>query len=221
MGARPSKAAAAAGGGDGGDAAAKAAPAPPSPAPSAPRGCCGGRAGKGANPKQPRGGKRRGGGGGKGAPSDVDAADIEAGPAVGPVLQAAADDRPPLSVPRRPNPFSRFFFLFIDPVVRYGHRHTLELENVWMPPAVDTKPLYAQFDAAWRKQLLRPEPDIKRAVVANCTGALVYTALLYMVSMAAQLVGPMMLQRIVAGLGCWARQGGAKGGACPSDEQLY
>lgn len=103
----------------------------------------------------------------------------------------------------------------------YGHKYTLELEDVWTPPSVDTGPLHAQFDAAWREQLRTPSPDIRRAVVANSAWDLIYTALLYLLSMASQLVGPMMLQRIVGGLGCWALQGGVTGGACPTDAQLY
>lgn len=150
------------------------------------------------------------------------AGDLEA--AVGPVLEAAVEDRPPLVLARKPNPLSRFFFVFVDPIITYAHRYQLEPENLWRPPAVDTVPLHAEFDAAWRKQLRRRDgkpPDIRRAVVANSAGALVGTALLYMVSMAAQLVGPLMLQRIVAGLTCWGKQGGARGGACPTERDLY
>jgi len=128
---------------------------------------------------------------------------------------------PPPSHPNHLPPVSRFFFFFVDPIITYGYKHTLELENVWKPHAVDTKPLYADFDKEWQKQRRRAQPDIKRAVIANSTGALIYTGLLYLLSMAAQLVGPLMLQRIVSGLGCWAKQGGVKGGACPPDRDLY
>lgn len=141
------------------------------------------------------------------------------GPAVGPV-EASADDKPLFTIPRRPNFVSRFLFLFIDPVIRYGHKHTLEPENLWTPDAVDTAPLYKMFDDAWRKQLLRPEPDIRRAVVANSRGALIYTGLLYTLSMASQLVGPLMLQRIVGGLTCWGKTG-QRGGVCPTEQHLY
>jgi hypothetical protein len=115
---------------------------------------------------------------------------------------------------------SLFFFTFIDPIIHYGYKHTLETENVWRTPKVDTKPLYAAFDREWRKQMKRDAPDIKRAVIANSTGALVHTAVLYLVSMAAQLVGPLMLQRIVGGLGCWAKAG-KNAPTCPSSTQLY
>jgi hypothetical protein len=142
-------------------------------------------------------------------------------PAIGPVEASAGIDKPPgPNTPRRPNALSRFLFLFIDPIIRYGHKYTLEPENVWRPDSVDTEPLYALFDSAWRRQLLRPVPDIKRAVVANSSWMLVYTGLLYLLSMVSQLVGPLMLQRIVGGLSCWAKQG-HKGGACPPESDLY
>lgn len=155
---------------------------------------------------------------GGGAGGDLEAA---VGPVQAKLVEATLDDRPPLSLPRRPSALSRFFFFFVDPIVRYGHHYQLEPENMWRPEAVDTVPLHASFDRAWRKQLRSPTPDIKRAVWANSAGTLIATGLLYLLSMAAQLVGPMMLQRIVAGLGCWSKQGGASGGACPTQRQLY
>lgn len=42
---------------------------------------------------------------------------------------------------------------------------------------------------------------------------------LYALSLASQLVGPMMLSRIVSGLQCWAMHG--KGGVCPTSQQQY
>jgi hypothetical protein len=60
-------------------------------------------------------------------------------------------------------------------------------------------------------------PDIRVAVLANSKGGLIVTGFLYAASMACQLVGPMMLQRIVTGLGCWA-SGAA---TCPTNAHLY
>ena len=68
-----------------------------------------------------------------------------------------------------------------------------------------------------KKKKKTSAPDIRVAVLANSKGGLIVTGFLYAASMACQLVGPMMLQRIVSGLGCWAS--GAP--TCPSNAHLY
>jgi hypothetical protein len=125
----------------------------------------------------------------------------------------------------RPGLFSRLFFLFVDRLIKHGHRTTLEVEDLYSPPGLDAATVHGRFDAAWRRELKRRdtggEPDIRRAVVANSLAGLIITGGLYCVSLASQLVGPMMLQRIVAGLQCWAAAGGARGGTCPTNGDLY
>ncbi|WIA12103.1 hypothetical protein OEZ85_012177 [Tetradesmus obliquus] len=127
---------------------------------------------------------------------------------------------PPIKI-GNPSFFSKLFFLFIDPLIRYGHRTTLQPENLYTPDVVLTDRVHGVFEAAWQRELKSGRPDIRKAVVANSLGGLIFTGLLYAVSLAAQLVGPMMLSRIVGGLQCWARQGGQKGGQCPTAHDLY
>lgn len=127
---------------------------------------------------------------------------------------------PPIKI-GNPSFFSKLFFLFIDPLIRYGHRTTLQPENLYTPDVVLTDRVHGVFEAAWQRELKSGRPDIRKAVVANSLGGLIFTGLLYAVSLAAQLVGPMMLNRIVGGLQCWARQGGQKGGQCPTAHDLY
>eukprot|EP00878_Enallax_costatus_P037488 GHUV01042349.1.p3 GENE.GHUV01042349.1~~GHUV01042349.1.p3 ORF type:complete len:110 (+),score=18.82 GHUV01042349.1:602-931(+) len=92
--------------------------------------------------------------------------------------------------------------------------------DLYKPEVVHIDRVHGVFDAAWQKQLKSGKPDIRRAVIANSIGGLVFTGLLYCVSLAAQLVGPMMLSRIVGGLQCWNRTG-IKGGVCPTQQDLY
>eukprot|EP00878_Enallax_costatus_P008308 GHUV01008686.1.p1 GENE.GHUV01008686.1~~GHUV01008686.1.p1 ORF type:complete len:1320 (+),score=395.23 GHUV01008686.1:299-4258(+) len=121
---------------------------------------------------------------------------------------------------RKPGFFSMLFFFFVGPIIRHGHRTTLETEDLYKPEVVHIDRVHGVFDAAWQKQLKSGKPDIRRAVIANSIGGLVFTGLLYCVSLAAQLVGPMMLSRIVGGLQCWNRTG-IKGGVCPTQQDLY
>jgi hypothetical protein len=134
--------------------------------------------------------------------------------------EGSSSSAPPVKI-GNPNFFSKLLFLFIDPLIRYGHRTTLQPENLYTPKAVLTDRVHGVFEAAWQRELKSGRPDIRRAVVANSLGGLIFTGLLYAVSLAAQLVGPMMLNRIVGGLQCWSRQGGQQGGQCPTAHDLY
>ncbi|KAF8071181.1 abcC12 [Scenedesmus sp. PABB004] len=99
-------------------------------------------------------------------------------------------------VPANPNPLSKLLFLFMDPVIRFGHRATLEPAHLYAPAAVNIDRVHGVFEAAWQRELKTGKPDIRKAVVANSLGGIIFTGGLYCVSLAAQLVGPMMLQRI-------------------------
>ncbi len=103
----------------------------------------------------------------------------------------------------------------------YGYKHTLQPGDLYKPAQVNTKPLYERFSHAWGTQRKRPVPDIKRAVLAGCTWGLVYTGILYAVSLASQLVGPLMLQQIVGGLSCYAAQEANPIIPCPTRSHLY
>jgi hypothetical protein len=134
--------------------------------------------------------------------------------------EGSSSTAPPVKI-GEPNLLSKLLFLFIDPLIKYGHRTTLQSENLYTPKVVLTDRVYGVFEAAWQRELKSGRPDIRKAVVANSLGGLVFTGLLYAISLAAQLVGPMMLNRIVGGLSCWARQGGQQGGQCPTSQDLY
>lgn len=109
---------------------------------------------------------------------------------------------PGVHVPRRPNLLSRLLFLFVDPLIYYGYRHTLGPAELYKPPAVETDDLYTRFDAAWQQQRAKPKPDIKVAVFRGSSGGLLFTGVLYAISTACSLVGPMMLRNVVNGLSC-------------------
>lgn len=129
---------------------------------------------------------------------------------------------PGLVVVNEPSLISRLLFLYVDPIVRYGHRYRLEPEDLYKPSSVNTEPLHDLFSQAWQRQLKkRGHPDIKRAVLANSVGGLVFTGFLYAVSIGCQLVGPIMLQRIVGGLQCYARQQAVPSVQCPENAYLY
>ncbi|KAF6255037.1 ABC transporter [Scenedesmus sp. NREL 46B-D3] len=136
------------------------------------------------------------------------------------VKKGSSSSAPPVKI-GEPGFFSKLFFLFIDPLIKYGHRTTLQPENLYAPKAVLTGRVHGVFENAWQRELKSGHPDIRKAVVANSLGGLIFTGLLYAISLASQLVGPMMLNRIVGGLQCWARQGGQKGGQCPTANDLY
>ena len=105
---------------------------------------------------------------------------------------------------------------------RHANRHArregdVQPAQLYFPRAVLIKHVHGLFDAAWVKSLKAGKPDIVRAVVANSFWSLIWTGLLYAVSLGCQLVGPLVLQHIVAGLQCWAR----KAPQCPTQADLY
>ena len=74
---------------------------------------------------------------------------------------------------------------------------------------------------AWAQQQTRPKPDIWLAVLAGSWGGVLYTGVLCAISIASQLVGPMMLQQIVSGLSCYSAPAGGAPVTCPTQNHLY
>jgi ATP-binding cassette subfamily C (CFTR/MRP) protein 2 len=114
--------------------------------------------------------------------------------------------------------FSKLFFFFVDPLVSVGYARVLEPEDLLELEDVRTVELYVNFEAAWAAELKKPEPSVRRAVVAGSMRGLVVSGVLYGLSAATQLAGPLLLNRIVGGLGCYAAGGGS---ACEPQSQLY
>lgn len=96
----------------------------------------------------------------------------------------------------------------------------MQPEQLYFPKAVLIERVHGLFNAAWVKGLKAGKPNIVLAVIANSLWGLIWTGLLYALSLACQLVGPLVLQRIVAGLQCWAKPS-AYGGHCPTQADLY
>lgn len=92
--------------------------------------------------------------------------------------------------------------------------------QLYFPRAVLVEKVHGLFDAAWQRSVKAGKPNIVWAVVANSFWGLIWTGLLYAVSLGCQLVGPIVLQRIVAGLQCWGNPS-AYGGHCPTEAGLY
>jgi ATP-binding cassette subfamily C (CFTR/MRP) protein 1 len=139
-----------------------------------------------------------------------------------------AGDLPGIVLPRRPNPLSRLLFLFVDPLIFYGYRHTLGPAELYKPPAVETESLYGSFDAAWQAQRAaadasggKKKPDIKVAVFRGSSGGLLFTGALYAVSTACSLVGPMMLRNVVNGLSCQAAAASAAAATAAARPQPF
>lgn len=111
------------------------------------------------------------------------------------------------------NFFKRFFFLEVDPLVAYGFRNAAELEvrNLYHEPSCKTETLVENLLPSWEKELQteksgeRPA-DLKRALLKGNVGGLVWTGILYGISQACSLAGPLLLREIVGGLQCHAFQ---------------
>ncbi|GLC46288.1 hypothetical protein PLESTB_000995200 [Pleodorina starrii] len=106
----------------------------------------------------------------------------------------------------KPNWFMRTFFLDTDGLIYHGYRTRLEPDDMYPEPAVGTKVLIDQLEPAWKEQLAKPKPDLKRALLRGNVGYLLFTGLLYGIAQACSLAGPLLLRRIVNGLQCEAAQ---------------
>lgn len=192
----------------------------------------GGGGGSSAGASSAKAGKGKG----KGGKAETPDGDSDSTDGSGDVVDAG--DLPGLVLPRRPNPLSRLLFLFVDPLIYYGYHHTLGPGELYKPPAVETEQLYGRFDAAWQAQRAGAakggkKPDIKVAVFRGSSGGLLFTGVLYAISTACSLVGPMMLRNVVNGLSCQSAAKAAASAAtsaagaaappalCPTRTTLY
>lgn len=119
------------------------------------------------------------------------------------------------------NPIQRLFFYWVDPLIRQGYHTRLEPQDMLVNNSVQTDELHSKFDEQWQKQLQKPEPDIKRAVIAGNSKMLVFTGILYMIAQACTLAGPLLLNRIVSGLSCIAAQQNNPAVVCEGRGVLY
>jgi ATP-binding cassette subfamily C (CFTR/MRP) protein 1 len=137
-------------------------------------------------------------------------------------MKASSKPTPPPGAgrrdPRAASFISRLFFIFVDPLVSVGYARILEQDDLLELDAVRTEPLHKAFDVAWSAQLKKPQPNIKRAVFAGSLHAVIFSGILYGISAATSLAGPLLLNRIVGGLSCYAAGGGS---ACEPSSQLY
>jgi hypothetical protein len=137
-------------------------------------------------------------------------------------MGAGAQDKGGSSQPRanniaRSNFFSKLLFIFVDPLVSDGFKRTLQPEDLLELDSVRTKTVHKNFDEAWSQQLKKEKPDIKRAVISGCGADLIVSGILYALSNASSLAGPLLLNRIVGGLSCYS-SGRAN---CEPQSQLY
>lgn len=100
------------------------------------------------------------------------------------------------------NPLKRLFFIDIDPLISHGFGTRLEPKDMYAEPSVGTSHLLRHFNPALEAELKKEQPDLKRAVIAGNGPLLLWTAVLYLVSQACSLAGPLLLNRIVKGLTC-------------------
>lgn len=119
----------------------------------------------------------------------------------------------------RSNWLKHVLFLEVDPLVLHGYKTRLEPEDVYQEPKLLTKSLNAEFEPAWEAQRQRPEPSLKRAILAGNVSTLLVSGMLYGIAQATSLAGPILLQRIVKGIACQAYGGAAPG--CEPQNNLY
>lgn len=132
--------------------------------------------------------------------------------------QKEKDLRERFRVRNDPGIMSRLLFHFVEPIVRLGRCVRLEEQDLIRRPDMVTSKLHEKFQQAWEEEKVKPKPRILRALVAGNWGKIFLTGLLYSVTIVLQFVGPLMLNRIVAGLTC--REGDNPEG-CPTKRELY
>jgi ATP-binding cassette subfamily C (CFTR/MRP) protein 1 len=141
-----------------------------------------------------------------------------------PKAAKAQKDYAPPRAPFHWSPFSlwkRMFFFDIDPLVTFGYKHRLEPQDTYEEPSVKSTLLNEHFEPAWERQLKRGDKaSLKMAIWAGNVPTLIFTAFLYGISQACSLAGPLLLQRIVAGIGCQP-YAGRPGVSCEPKEKLY
>lgn len=121
--------------------------------------------------------------------------------------------------------FMRMFFLDVDPLVAHGYRVRLEPPDIYPEESVLTDNINKDFLPAWKKQLARQdtpgagEPSLKLAIWAGNGWTLFITGVFYAIAQACSLAGPLLLQRIVAGISC--SQAPSPGSNCEPRNTLY
>lgn len=153
--------------------------------------------------------------------AEKDASAASKGPA-----DSSAEKQPPavavgVTLSPKPSLISQLLFLFVSPIVRHARREgDVQPAQLYFPRAVLVEKVHGLFNTAWQKGLKAGKPNIVWAVIANSLWGLIWTGLLYAVSLGCQLVGPLVLQRIVSGLQCQGKAS-AYGGHCPTEAELY
>lgn len=119
-----------------------------------------------------------------------------------------------------PGFFSSLLFYFVDPLVRLGKRERLENEDLLLRPDMRTRVLYERFGDAWEREKKKPKPSILKALVSGTWKYLLFTGFLYLITIVLQFVGPLMLNRIVAGLTCRSVDADEERD-CPTRKELF
>lgn len=130
------------------------------------------------------------------------------------------EEAPRLRGNHSPGFFSSLLFNFVDPLVKLGRRVRLEKEDLLLRPDMNTRELYERFGTAWDVEKTKPEPRILKPLIAGTWRYLVFTGILYAISLVLQFVGPLMVNKIVAGLTCRSLEGDEERD-CPSKGDLY
>lgn len=98
--------------------------------------------------------------------------------------------------------WKRLFFIDSDQLIQFGYKNILQPMDMYQEKAVRSEPLNAAFIPAWDAELQKPKPSLRLAIWAGNVPTLIFTAFLYGISQASSLAGPLLLQRIVAGIAC-------------------
>eukprot|EP00197_Chlamydomonas_leiostraca_P002886 CAMPEP_0202857580 /NCGR_PEP_ID=MMETSP1391-20130828/470_1 /ASSEMBLY_ACC=CAM_ASM_000867 /TAXON_ID=1034604 /ORGANISM="Chlamydomonas leiostraca, Strain SAG 11-49" /LENGTH=1463 /DNA_ID=CAMNT_0049536397 /DNA_START=117 /DNA_END=4508 /DNA_ORIENTATION=- len=133
-------------------------------------------------------------------------ADLEAGPDV-PIALKAEQPKKQFSG-WKTSWWRRFLFFDVEPLVGHGYKTRLEPQDMFPEPTLKTQHLIGTFEPAFQREHARTDgkPDLKRVILAGNVGMLLWTGLLYLISQACSLAGPLLLQRIVKGLNCLGAQ---------------
>ncbi|KAG1666954.1 hypothetical protein FOA52_004237 [Chlamydomonas sp. UWO 241] len=120
------------------------------------------------------------------------------------------------------NVLKRLFFFDLERFMAYGYKHRLEATDVYPEPSLRTDHVDDEFSPTWERHLASGKPDLRIAVVQVYWRSLGFTGLLYGISQACSLAGPMLLQRIVAGISCQPlKEVPGYTGDCPERSYLY
>ena len=116
--------------------------------------------------------------------------------------------------------WKRLIFIDTDLLIHFGYKNILQPMDMYQEPVVRSEPLNAAFIPSWEAQLQKPKPSLRIAIWAGNVPTLIFTAFLYGISQACSLAGPILLQRIVAGIACQPYIN-SPGSSCEPKNQLY